>query len=450
MKDKLAPWIGRGLTPYGRVHLLKTELISQLVYVMTVLPAPPKPFIKEVEKLMFKFIWGGKKDKVKRMTLKSKYKGGGLKVPDLALQAQSLKVTWKGLVTPMLFLNDDITLFHCNTNAKYIKNTVKNTFWEETCIAWNNINGANLSATDQLQNSILWANKDLNIESNANINRKHLIEKGIIRLADICNLRKKELMTVNEISQKFGVHPMVSAAIKNAVPTAWSNKIRNLQRSVNATSIEQLQNSSKPARWAYSKLLEQVLDTTRGEKSHTKWEAELEGGRRLNWPAIYARLHYAVEDVNLKWLNYRCIKRILPTNKLLFTCNIKDTDRCTYCHQVETIGHLFWHCHRVRAFWSSIGELFNGRNITYKVVVTGFEHNDSAVCKRINTILSLGKQFIWYKRECNSHLSEPTFVTYLYNYLKVERYAYKINDRETKFNDTWGSLFCALAERVER
>ena len=152
MKSKLAPWTGRGLTPFGRIHLLKSELMSQLVYIMTVLPAPEKTFIKQVERLMFEFIWGGKKDRIKRMTLKSKYKDGGLKVPDLALQAQSLKIgwikryldedndaKWKRLVKHSLSLNNEISLFHCNINADITKRIVRNAFWEEMCAAWEQI-----------------------------------------------------------------------------------------------------------------------------------------------------------------------------------------------------------------------------------------------------------------------------------------------------------------------
>ena len=177
MKSRMAPWVGRGLTPYGRIHLLKTELMSQLVYLMTVLPAPQKTYIEQVERKMFEFIWGGKKDRIKRMTLKSKYKYGGLNVPDLALQALSLKITWikryldennnakwKKLTKHMLSLNNEISLFHCNANGDIIKRIVKNAFWEETCLAWRQINQTNATPTDSLPNNLLWANKDLNIE----------------------------------------------------------------------------------------------------------------------------------------------------------------------------------------------------------------------------------------------------------------------------------------------
>ena len=156
-----------------------SKLFSHPSYVMTVLPAPQKRCIKEVERLMFEYVWDGKKDRIKRMTLKSKYKHGGLKVPDLALQAQSLKIKWikryldkdndakwKGLAKLMLSLINDVSLFHYNTNAKIINRMVRNTFWEETCIAWGHINQTNENQAEFFLDNALWANKDLNIERN--------------------------------------------------------------------------------------------------------------------------------------------------------------------------------------------------------------------------------------------------------------------------------------------
>ena len=52
IKSTLNPWQRYGLTPYGRIHVIKSELMSQLIYMMTVLPAPDKAFCKEIEKTM--------------------------------------------------------------------------------------------------------------------------------------------------------------------------------------------------------------------------------------------------------------------------------------------------------------------------------------------------------------------------------------------------------------
>ena len=94
MKDRLNSWVGKGLKPLGKVYFIKSEVLSSIIHLMSVLPKLSKKLIAKIETIMFKFIWNNKRDKIKRATLKAKYKNGGLKVPDVALQADSLKITW--------------------------------------------------------------------------------------------------------------------------------------------------------------------------------------------------------------------------------------------------------------------------------------------------------------------------------------------------------------------
>ena len=148
-------------------------------------------------------------------------------------------------------------------------------------------------------------------------------------------------------------------------------------------------------------------------------------------------------------INYRCIKRIMPTNKLLYLYRIKDSNECNNCNQIETIGHMLWHCPRVQIFWRQIKCMFENQRISYKTVLTGFDHRNNTVCRRINTILSLGKQFIWYNRDVPNGLTKDKFILHVFKYIRVERYALKVSDREQTFNNIWANLFHDLKEYVE-
>ena len=77
LKGKLAPWGSKGLTPYGKVHILKTEALSQLTYLMSVLSRPSVKQLSEINRIIFKFIWETT-DKIKRKTLMNDMKKGGL------------------------------------------------------------------------------------------------------------------------------------------------------------------------------------------------------------------------------------------------------------------------------------------------------------------------------------------------------------------------------------
>ena len=61
-------WKMRNLTIYGKVVILKSLIISQFVYVSSVLPFPRK-IITELNKLIYNFLWNSNREKVKRSIL---------------------------------------------------------------------------------------------------------------------------------------------------------------------------------------------------------------------------------------------------------------------------------------------------------------------------------------------------------------------------------------------
>lgn len=63
IKSRVTTWNEKGLTTFGRIHLVKSEILSQLVCGMSVLPAPNRDFVKTIEKWIFQFVWGGKEIK---------------------------------------------------------------------------------------------------------------------------------------------------------------------------------------------------------------------------------------------------------------------------------------------------------------------------------------------------------------------------------------------------
>ena len=66
LQTKLDMWRGRDLTLFGRVMILKSLGLSQLIYSSSILNIP-EGFAQLVETILFdKFIWKNKRDKIKR------------------------------------------------------------------------------------------------------------------------------------------------------------------------------------------------------------------------------------------------------------------------------------------------------------------------------------------------------------------------------------------------
>ena len=86
-------WKRRNLTLNGIIIIVKTFELSKLIYNAYVLVIP-EHFIKEIEKLIFDFIWDAKPAKIKKSTIIGETNQGGLKMIDFNIMNQALKVAW--------------------------------------------------------------------------------------------------------------------------------------------------------------------------------------------------------------------------------------------------------------------------------------------------------------------------------------------------------------------
>ncbi len=81
LEKQINAWNKRNLTIEGKIKIIKTFGISQTLYTMQNTVYEPE-HLKEIEKIIFKFIWNGK-DKIKRSVLCKDYSEGGLKAPNI-------------------------------------------------------------------------------------------------------------------------------------------------------------------------------------------------------------------------------------------------------------------------------------------------------------------------------------------------------------------------------
>ena len=71
-------WQKRRLSLYGKLIILNTFIISQFVYLLSVLQTPPDIILEHKEQAIFGFIWNTKPDKIKIMVFKYPKHHGGL------------------------------------------------------------------------------------------------------------------------------------------------------------------------------------------------------------------------------------------------------------------------------------------------------------------------------------------------------------------------------------
>ena len=86
-------WSARRLTLLGKITIIKTLAVSQIVYILSSLPTPPD-ILKTINSILYDFLWDGKGDKIKRTTMINNYAKGGLKMLDIQSFNESLKMKW--------------------------------------------------------------------------------------------------------------------------------------------------------------------------------------------------------------------------------------------------------------------------------------------------------------------------------------------------------------------
>ena len=62
IKNNIKSWNQSYLAPLGKITVIKTFLISQLKHIILTLPNPSPMVMKELNTLLFKFLWDNKPD----------------------------------------------------------------------------------------------------------------------------------------------------------------------------------------------------------------------------------------------------------------------------------------------------------------------------------------------------------------------------------------------------
>ena len=71
----------RQITPIGRVAVLKSLILSKIVYLWILLPNPPDKLVDALQKTMYELVWNRKQDRTSRKIAIKSIAKGGLGIP---------------------------------------------------------------------------------------------------------------------------------------------------------------------------------------------------------------------------------------------------------------------------------------------------------------------------------------------------------------------------------
>ena len=189
IQKTLNMWKWRGLTLLGRIQIVKTFAIPKFMYKASLISISDD-LIKDVNKLLYGFIWRGN-DKIKRTALINNIENGGLKMLDIQSMILSQRIItlkryieeysnpWKTILDTFLGEVGGKFILHCNFDTRKLPIYLPD-FYKECLEAWSDLNTTNVVSYDDVMNQTIWNNKHILIEKRSRF-IKCLVDNGIYK-----------------------------------------------------------------------------------------------------------------------------------------------------------------------------------------------------------------------------------------------------------------------------
>ena len=378
LQTKLDMWRSRDLTLFGKVLIIKSLGLSQLIYSASILNVP-EDIASTVKTKFFSFLWKNKRDKIKRTGLYQDLGRGGIRMVDIDIMFKALKLAWiPRLLTPgnqnwktvpdyyLRKFGGLNFLLRCNYDAKYIKSIPL--FYRNILVYFSELK--TLYSFDQAQNIILFNNKEILVDSKTFFIREWF-KKGILSIQDLLN-NTGQPMTYQEFTNKYSCitnflqyYQVISAIPKHLLAKAKSTKPINKELYSDNNLSLQLNESitlylNKIKTSDFYTLLCTKIHTT-GHSGPQRWSKDLSLDED-KWEKIFTSLKTVCRETKLKEFQYKLIHRIVVTKKELYRYGIKEDDECIYCGEKDSINHTFRDCHFVKIFIQRVINWFNIEN----------------------------------------------------------------------------------------
>lgn len=435
IENIIAIWRQRNLTLYGKTQIIKTYLISQIIYLMSVLPAPSLDFITKLDRILFKFLWKNKTERIKRNTLWRTIEEGGVGMPHIPSFNYALKLSWlkrllqpenvgswKSLILRCLPIKEEF-MWKCNLNKRDLEvlfNTVKNDFWKGVLEAWAVYNFHDPTTAGQIKDQTLWFNSHIRIQNRV-VFYQIWYEEGIKAVGDIMN-NDGSIMTYEQFQVKYPnlrSNYLVYYGIKTAIPAHWKQKLL-VQRGQIAENrknvVEQLLAMVKVCKQTYKHFVDILTDKSVQVTGIKKWESIFNSDYSDCYLDIFNGIYKCTKDTTLRAFQFHIVHRSLVTNVDLCKWRIKEYDTCTFCKEVpETIQHMLWECPVSARMWTSILDwlgVHTRSNIRFTTedILLGCRQ-DAEWVVLYNLIFLVAKRHAYVSRCKNC---QPTFDKFLY------------------------------------
>ena len=437
MQQLLKSWKCRYLSLKGKVTIINTLALSQLIYLCSILYVPEVVY-SEVKKIIVDFLWDGKPAKIAYNTLIQGIDEGGLKLIDLKTKVKSLSVSWikrladesnaKWKSIPKLLYNCQDLKFFFMCNHARITSDIQPKFYKYINHIWSEMMEVNEPSLSIIRNQVLWQNRYITIQ-NSSFHWDHWKRAGILKVHDL--MADNNFMSAEELSEKYNIRInfLEALQIRQSLPHSWRtiltiNKPIKIQNNVvfyNNKEVNSLFKSD--AKQIYS------FFSSKNKSKPTcidKWQNIYPNSQDTNWPYIFKLSFISSRETNLQSFQYRVLHRVITCRKKLHEMKLVDNPKCTVCPDIDNLQHFFVQCKYVNIFWTELFSWLNSK-FNYNLIVNEQDilfgvSGISDTILVVNYIILHAKWYIYKNRINDNHsLAISSFKGQLKYKLKIEK-----------------------------
>lgn len=373
-KTILNLWKMRNLTLIGRIQIIKTFIISQFLFACSVISIPDG-YVNQINSMIYRFVWNGGSDKIKRSTLVSTYENGGLNAPDIRKMIEVARIKWickymsvgSGVWKQYFeqYLKDVGMnlkwILRSNFDMKMLKGRIPD-FYYEVLLLWSKIG----ECTPLKKDRVIWYNKLVTID-NKPVYYEKFERAGLYYIDDMYDTQGR--------LKPFDF--WLSKDVPQNMYLSWRGLVANVKDNANKCTkydtgppqlvfklddtIHQLNTVS--SRMLYQEFLKQSI----GDECNVPKVAKYLPDKNYNWKSVFQMMLTPV-DVRTRDFQYRFLFDILCNNHKLQKWHLRNDHLCDFCKESdEVLEHLFWECHLVKSFWKDLNKKYN---FVFEVPVT--------------------------------------------------------------------------------
>lgn len=448
ISKEIIQWKRRNLTIIGKITVVKALLISKLVHIFTSLPDPPEHIIKQINTILFAFIWNSKPDKIKRNKLVQNYDSGGLRMVEVSAFIKSLKaswlkrlywskanLTWADYVKSMWPPIEKLICFGSDRlNDESRKGDFKNRFWNDVLGSWAYFCASVKLEPSQLLTETLWFSDHTKYRTSI---VKAWDEKGLRFIADLYDKNTGLLRDCNALRSTFKVkltflcHSSLVKSIQGTLPD--QSQAKNVMLPIIPYKVTLLAQRCNISQKVYNVLVKNKnKKKSQTTSTESKWMRDIGTLGELS----IREVRTATRSTYLQAFHYRLTNRIIATNTFLHRIGVSESPLCSFCKsENETLIHILWECTTTQRYIKEIAAQLRLKfNTSFVFTAKSWVFPCSLKAGALFTLITTIGKLVIFKAKYNEEI--PNFHHFL-SLLKIEARNEELFAIKTKTKDSF-------------